>query len=343
MVFSWTHAATVLKYGGISFIAGAVNHGFFSESRSIWTAVIGVIFYLIGAWMDMRTQGQSDHPKTWRDVLGAGIVFSIGIGFFTGGLQHFPDSPQRSVWVVPLGFALSVWAMSVMEGAAVRAARSSVVRYGFWATLLVVAGSLLTWQLLGSVEQMHDHGAGVGHQHAPVASSQDSGQTKDGATLGTVRQVNIEMNDQMRFVPDRVQVQQGETIRFVVRNTGKVRHEWVIGTERELLEHAAQMRQSQGSGRGAAGEQHTHGHGSQAHSHQLPAKPSSTPHDSPRTQGAQGHSHDATAAISLGAGEQGTLTWTFNQAQPLLIACFEPGHYEAGMRGSIEVIPSAKR
>jgi hypothetical protein len=33
MSFATTHTATLLKYGGISFIAGAVNHGMFSESR----------------------------------------------------------------------------------------------------------------------------------------------------------------------------------------------------------------------------------------------------------------------------------------------------------------------
>lgn len=44
MTFSTQHLSTVLKYGGISFIAGAVNHGFFSESRSLWTALLGVVF-----------------------------------------------------------------------------------------------------------------------------------------------------------------------------------------------------------------------------------------------------------------------------------------------------------
>jgi hypothetical protein len=131
MTFSSTHLSTVLKYGGISFIAGAVNHGFFSESRSLWTAGLGVLFYLLGAWIDMRNQAGTG--KTWRDVLGAGIVFSIGIGFFTGGLQHFPDSPERSLWVVPLGFALSVLAMYVMEGAGTTS-RKNVALYGVLAT-----------------------------------------------------------------------------------------------------------------------------------------------------------------------------------------------------------------
>ena len=37
------------------------------------------------------------------------------------------------------------------------------------------------------------------------------------------------MTDNMRFTPDRIQVRQGETVRFVVRNEGKMLHEMVIG------------------------------------------------------------------------------------------------------------------
>ena len=50
------------------------------------------------------------------------------------------------------------------------------------------------------------------------------------------------MDDRMRFVPDRVSVKRGETIRFVVHNAGKVKHELVLGTRAELKAHAALMR-----------------------------------------------------------------------------------------------------
>jgi uncharacterized cupredoxin-like copper-binding protein len=49
------------------------------------------------------------------------------------------------------------------------------------------------------------------------------------------------MTDAMRFTPDRIEVRQGDTVRFVVRNTGKVMHEFVIGTRKELDGHAALM------------------------------------------------------------------------------------------------------
>jgi uncharacterized cupredoxin-like copper-binding protein len=49
------------------------------------------------------------------------------------------------------------------------------------------------------------------------------------------------MLDTMRFVPDRIEVRLGETVRLVHRNAGKVMHEFVIGTKKELDEHAALM------------------------------------------------------------------------------------------------------
>ena len=55
------------------------------------------------------------------------------------------------------------------------------------------------------------------------------------------RTVEITMSDAMRFTPDVVEVKQGETVRFVVKNAGKQLHELVIGTKKELDEHAAMM------------------------------------------------------------------------------------------------------
>jgi len=50
------------------------------------------------------------------------------------------------------------------------------------------------------------------------------------------------MTDAMRFVPDRIEVKQGETIRMVHRNRGKVMHEFVLGTREERDAHAALMK-----------------------------------------------------------------------------------------------------
>lgn len=55
------------------------------------------------------------------------------------------------------------------------------------------------------------------------------------------RTVVISMADNMRFSPDRLEVKQGETVRFSVKNDGKIMHEMVIGTKKVLDEHAALM------------------------------------------------------------------------------------------------------
>lgn len=62
-----------------------------------------------------------------------------------------------------------------------------------------------------------------------------------GDAKAVTRTIEISMMDNMRFSPDRVDVKQGDTVRFVVTNAGKVMHELVIGTKKDLDEHAAMM------------------------------------------------------------------------------------------------------
>jgi uncharacterized cupredoxin-like copper-binding protein len=60
------------------------------------------------------------------------------------------------------------------------------------------------------------------------------------------RTIEIGMTDAMRFTPDQLEVRLGETIRFVHTNSGKVMHEFVLGTKQELEEHAALMKKFPG-------------------------------------------------------------------------------------------------
>jgi putative spermidine/putrescine transport system substrate-binding protein len=55
------------------------------------------------------------------------------------------------------------------------------------------------------------------------------------------RTVAITMSDAMRFAPDRIEVRNGETIRFKLRNEGQLRHELVLGEPEALRRHAAMM------------------------------------------------------------------------------------------------------
>jgi uncharacterized cupredoxin-like copper-binding protein len=55
------------------------------------------------------------------------------------------------------------------------------------------------------------------------------------------RTIAVRMLDAMRFEPERVDVRVGETVRFTIRNTGRLLHEFVIGTKEENQAHAALM------------------------------------------------------------------------------------------------------
>ena len=56
------------------------------------------------------------------------------------------------------------------------------------------------------------------------------------------RTIKVDMSDRMRFSPASVSIEQGETIRFIVKNSGKVMHEFVLGNMAELKEHAELMK-----------------------------------------------------------------------------------------------------
>ena len=77
-------------------------------------------------------------------------------------------------------------------------------------------------------------------QAGPVVKEQKDWGIAGDAKAAT-RTVQIRMTDAMRFTPDRMELRQGDTVRFVVHNTGKLMHEFAIGTKRELDAHAALM------------------------------------------------------------------------------------------------------
>jgi hypothetical protein len=56
-----------------------------------------------------------DTDKNIRNICIA-VGLAIGIGAVTGGLQHFPDSPERSLWILPVGFAFSLIFYGLVHG-----------------------------------------------------------------------------------------------------------------------------------------------------------------------------------------------------------------------------------
>ncbi|HNL41204.1 MAG TPA: cupredoxin family protein, partial [Ottowia sp.] len=128
----------------------------------------------------------------------------------------------------------------------------------------------------------------------------DSAIGQPGVAARASRSVRIDMNDRMRFSPERLAVRQGETVRLVVRNTGQVPHELSLGTLQDLLAHRDQMARQPGM------------------------------------------AHAEPNQITLAPGQQGEIVWHFSRAGTVHFACLIPGHYEAGMRGEIQIRSSGQ-
>jgi len=136
-------------------------------------------------------------------------------------------------------------------------------------------------------------GSATGSATAPPKAQQPWGIAGDVAAV--VRTIPIVMSDSMRFVPDRIEVRLGETIRFTHENRGAVMHEMVIGTPAALAEHAELMERF------------------------------------PEME------HDEPWMAHVPPGGRGEMIWQFNRAGEFQFACLIPGHFQAGMIGSITV------
>ncbi|HEY0956224.1 MAG TPA: cupredoxin family protein, partial [Roseateles sp.] len=92
-----------------------------------------------------------------------------------------------------------------------------------------------------------------------------------------------------------IAVKQGETVRFIVKNSGQLKHEMVLGTVQELKEHYEVMKKH------------------------------------PEME----HADDN--MVTVAPGQTGEIVWQFTQAGKIDFACLQPGHYDAGMKGAIQV------
>ena len=140
---------------------------------------------------------------------------------------------------------------------------------------------------------------GMMHGMAEGEHAQDGGDAqgvgKPGDPRRVSRAIHVLMSDDMKFTPAQISVKRGETIRFVVRNAGRIKHEMVIGSMAELKEHAALMRRFPGM------------------------------------------EHDDPNMVTLAPGKTADLIWQFTSAGRVDFACLQPGHFEAGMRGTVSV------
>jgi uncharacterized cupredoxin-like copper-binding protein len=128
---------------------------------------------------------------------------------------------------------------------------------------------------------------GGGHDESAIG--------KPGVAAKVNRTISVDMADTMRYTPSDINVKKGETIHFIVKNSGKVPHEMSLGTEKELLGHLEEMKKFPGM------------------------------------------EHDEPGKLTLAPGKQGDIIWQFTKAGPVNFACLMPGHFEAGMKGKVNV------
>ena len=124
--------------------------------------------------------------------------------------------------------------------------------------------------------------------------------------LGTVeapRDIAITMTDELRFDPGAIAIHQGETIRFLLENPTVAPHDFTLGDMDAQMHHHEEM---------SAGTTHDHADTGEGG---LPGP------------------------VMLEPGETAEVIATFDEAGEILVGCHVPGHWEAGMRGALLVMP----
>jgi uncharacterized cupredoxin-like copper-binding protein len=136
--------------------------------------------------------------------------------------------------------------------------------------------------------------------HGP---DQAMGGGKPGDPAKVTRTIEVVASDN-DFSLKSLQVKDGETVRFIVRNDGLDPHELLIGTTAAHAEHRQMMK--------AMMEQQKKG----GHAHAMTMD-----------------AHDS--GVTVAPGKTATFVWTFVSTANLEFACDIPGHYEDGMHGPV--------
>ncbi len=147
---------------------------------------------------------------------------------------------------------------------------------------------------------------------ALASPGHDSSIGKPGAAAQVDRTITVEM-DEMKFSPETIAVQPGETIRFEVVNVGRVVHEFNIGTSKTWSGHSGEMMTMMQEGMMTA---------------------QNLRHDRMMEAGMM---HDDANSALLEPGDTGEVIWTFPEGGEIGFACNVPGHREAGMQGGFRM------
>jgi uncharacterized cupredoxin-like copper-binding protein len=147
--------------------------------------------------------------------------------------------------------------------------------------------------------------AGILAAAAPTASLAGAGHKRfafghPGKAAQVSRVVRLVASD-VKFDRQALRFRVGETVKFVVVNTGEGDHEMTIGDNATQVAHRREMEKAMENG------------------------------------GISHHGHGHPNATYLKPGRTTTLIWTFSKPGAFEFGCNIPGHYEAGMKGRIIV------
>jgi len=156
------------------------------------------------------------------------------------------------------------------------------------------------------------------------------------APAGTVevpRDTVITMTDELRFDPEGIRVAAGETVRFVLENPTAAAHDFTIGSLEAQEFHNAQMAAGMTHDDEADHDMEMADDEAMDHDEEMADDDEAMDHDE------ADHEHEAglPAPVTIAPGETITVLATFDEPGAILIGCHQPGHWEAGMRGTITI------
>ena len=132
-----------------------------------------------------------------------------------------------------------------------------------------------------------------GHKHRSFAAGEPGDPKKPARTVEVTM---METDDaKMLYRPDRIEVKRREQVRFVLKNVGKVDHEFMLDSVANNAKHKKEME-----------------------------KNPDMEHDDPNGK-------------RLAPAASNEIVWRFTKAGTFEFACLIPGHYEAGMKGTVVV------
>jgi uncharacterized cupredoxin-like copper-binding protein len=136
-----------------------------------------------------------------------------------------------------------------------------------------------------------------GHAHASFSAGTPGDPKKP---FRVIEMTATEGNGTMAFDPAKIVVEQGEQIKFVIKNAGELDHEFMLESFEANKKHAIEM-----------------------------LKNPEMEHDDPNGK-------------RIVSRKQAEIVWKFSKLGTFEYACLIPGHYDAGMRGVVEVVAKPK-